>query len=223
LVGEPSIVEADLHDGAGNYVRANQWNGFGTAGPDGVDPPKGIVHLIQTINTLRAALGIVQQVADSNATADNFEESGLPNTSVDARVELDIDTLVRKGLSVTLRDPIGLYIAGWDDTGWKKPNGRPVGNYWRIVRGRPGRVLRLEYEVPAREDFVVGDIVIGGRPIEWGGQIAEHVTVSVGGDAGLRTGSTPAHRPIGGSDEETTRSEVGASLSRYLRRRGRRS
>jgi hypothetical protein len=32
----------------------------------------------------------------------------------------------------------------------------------------------------------VGDIKIGGRPIEWGGQIAEHVTVSVVGVAGVR-------------------------------------
>jgi hypothetical protein len=33
------------------------------------------------------------------------------------------------------------------------------------------------YEVPASEGFVVGDIRIGGRPIEFAGQIAEHLTV----------------------------------------------
>jgi hypothetical protein len=55
-----------------------------------------------------------------------------------------------------------------------------VDNYWRIVRpaGASGPpALRLVYEVPRSEGFVVGDIRIGGRPIEFGGQIAEHLTV----------------------------------------------
>jgi hypothetical protein len=47
--------------------------------------------------------------------------------------------------------------------------------------------VRLEYEVPASEGFVVGDIRIGGRPIEFGGQLAEHVTVMAAGIAGVRT------------------------------------
>ena len=55
-----------------------------------------------------------------------------------------------------------------------------------IVRGSPGQILRLEYRVPPGAGFVVGDIRIGGRRIEWGGQIAEHVTCTVGGVAGTR-------------------------------------
>ena len=214
LVGDSSVSEDDLHDGSGFYVRDNKWNGFGTA--DG--GPKGIVHLIQSINTLSDALGIVQNVANSDAVKDNFEEVDLPLTSVDARVALDTNTLVRKDLAVTLRDPIGLYIADWDDTGWTKPNGKPVGDYWRIVRGRPGQVLRLEYQVPAREGFVVGDIRIGGRPIKWGGQIAEHVTVTVGGDAGVRVGGTgvPTRVANRGGDEEISTGQAGR------RQRGRR-
>ena len=90
----------------------------------------------------------------------------------------------RKGLYVTFRDPVGLYIVDWNDSGFTKPNGTPVGNYWRIVRGTPGMVLRLEYEVPAGLGFVVGDIKIGGHPIEYGGQVAEHITVSTTGTAG---------------------------------------
>jgi hypothetical protein len=88
---------------------------------------------------------------------------------------IDGNTLARRGFSVTLREPVGIYMAGWDDTGWTRPDGSPVGDYWRITRGRPGEVLRLEYEVPAGEGFVVGDIRIGGRPVEYGGQLAEHI------------------------------------------------
>lgn len=181
LLGTTAVAEADLHDGAGNYVRRNRWN-----------EPDGIIHLIQRINTLDAALGLAQGAADSNGNRDNYEMPSVADTSVDPRVVLDVGTLVRKGLSVTLQDPIGLYIAGWDDTGWTKPNGKPVDNYWQIVRGRPGQVLRLEYEVPAAAGFVVGEIRIGGRLIDWGGQVAEHVTVTIAGSAGTR--ATPMLR-----------------------------
>ncbi|MEO8506597.1 MAG: hypothetical protein ABI593_03105 [Betaproteobacteria bacterium] len=170
----PAVVETDLHVG-GVYQRANLWNNA-----------NGIVHLRQAINTLNAALGLAQGSANSAPARDNYEMSAVASTAVDPRVTYDVGTLVRKGLSVTLRDPIGLYIAGWDDTGWTRPSGAPVGNYWTIVRGVPGQVLRLDYEVPAAVGFVVGDIRIGGRPIQWGGQLAEHVTVTIGGVAGGR-------------------------------------
>lgn len=174
----PLVVEADLRvAGPGSaYNKFNRWN-----------TTDGIVHLIQVINTLNAALGLAQRGVNSFGARDNYEASPGPRTSVDPRVLLDVGTLARKGLSITLREPIGLYIAGYDDTGWTKPDGSPVGNYWQIVRGSPGQILRLKYEVPADAGFVVGDIRIGGRPIEFGGQVAEHVTCTIGGVAGRRT------------------------------------
>lgn len=170
----PAVVEADLHTG-GVYDRRNRWN-----------TTDGIIHFIQGINNLEAALRLAQGSVNSGGARDNYEASPGPRTSVDPRVAMDIGALARKALSVTLRDPIGLYITGFDDTGWTKPDGSPVGNYWTITRGVAGQILRLEYEVPASEGFVVGDIKIGGRPIEFGGQIAEHVTCAIGGAAGRR-------------------------------------
>jgi hypothetical protein len=170
----PAVVEADLRTG-GSYNPRNRWN-----------TTDGIVHFIQGINTLGAALGLARSSVSSGTARDNYEMPAVAGTSVDPRVTLDIGALARKGLSITLREPIGLYIAGWDDTGWTKPDGTPVGNYWRVTRGAPGQVLRLEYEVPRGLGFVVGDIRIGGRAIEWGGQIAEHVTCMIGGVAGRR-------------------------------------
>jgi len=184
LVGDPGIVRNDLVDGAGVYDKHNVWN-----------TTKGIVHLNVDFldNTLGAAVGLAVGSADLRRGGephflDNYELQELQSqapTSADPRVTMGGNTLVRRGLSVTLREPVGLYMAGWDDTGWTRPDGSPVGNYWRIVRGRPGAALRLEYEVPEEEGFVVGDIRIGGRPIEFGGQIAEHVTVMIGGVVGM--------------------------------------
>jgi hypothetical protein len=174
----PAVVEADLRvAGPGSaYNKFNHWN-----------TTDGIMHLIQSINTLSAALGLAQDSIHTGMAHDNYETAppGL-RTSVDPRVKFDIGALARKPLSITLREPIGLYMTGYDDTGWTKPDGSLVDNYWNIVRGSPGQILRLEYQVPPGTGFVVGDIRIGGRRIEWGGQIAEHVTVTIAGMAGVR-------------------------------------
>lgn len=172
---DPAITEANLSSSPGVYRRDNPFN-----------TTHGIVHMIQSINNLGAALGLAQGAVNS-PFADSLEQPPNAATSVDPRVVIDVGALARRGLSVTLREPIGLYMTHWDDTGFTRPDGRPVGNYWRVVRGVPGLALRLVYEVPATLGFVVGDIRVGGRPIEHGGQVAEHVTVLAAGVAGLRT------------------------------------
>ncbi|MDQ4025873.1 MAG: hypothetical protein M3217_10360 [Actinomycetota bacterium] len=172
----PAVAEADLFPG-GVYNPTNAWN-----------TTRGIVHYIQSINTLTAAAGLAQGSVNTGAAMDNYDMPPGDQTSADPRVQLDIGALARKGLSITFTEPVGLYMTEWDDTGWTKPNGSPVGNYWTVTRGAPGAALRLEYEVPASEGFVVGEIRIGGRPIEFGGQVAEHVTVMARGVAGARRG-----------------------------------
>lgn len=174
---DPAVTRASLENN-GTYNKFNDWN-----------TTKGIVHYIQSINTLFAAINLAKgSVTSPPPFGDNFEATpGLSTalTAVDPRVSHDVHMLVRKGLHVTLQDPIGLYIVAWNDAGISHPDGSPAGNYWRIVRGRPGMVMRLEYEVPANLGFVVGDMKIGGRPIEFGGQLAEHITVALGGTAGV--------------------------------------
>jgi hypothetical protein len=173
---DPAVTRRQLFGGpGGTYNPRNAWN-----------TTRGIVHYIQEINTLEAAVGLATRAVDTAPARDNFEAASPQPTSADPRVALDIGVLARRDLSVTLSDPVGLYMVDWDDTGWTKPNGRPVGDYWRVRRGRPGAALRLEYEVPASEGFVVGEIRIGGRPIDFGGQIAEHLTVATTGLAGHR-------------------------------------
>jgi hypothetical protein len=175
---DPAVVQADLQTGT-DYNQFNRWN-----------TSDGIIHYIQNINTLGAALNLAQGARTAPPPSrDNFEaRPGLATaqTAVDPRVSFDVHMLVRKGLYVSFRDPVGLYIVDWNDSGFTKPDGTPVGDYWRVVRGSPGMVLRLEYEVPAHLGFVVGDISIGGHPIAYGGQVAEHITVSTTGIAGNR-------------------------------------
>lgn len=179
----PAITMADITNADSSYNPVNAWN-----------TSKGIVHYIVTspANTLGAAIGLAKgsvRLTGARHVRDNYElPAGVASavTSADPRVGIDVNTLARKSLSVTGREAIGLYMVAWDDTGWTKPDGSPVGNYWKIVRGKRGAALRLEYEVPAAEGFFVSDIRIGGRPIKYGGHLAEHVTVMFGGLAGVR-------------------------------------
>lgn len=177
---DPEVAMDDLFTDDRRYIRDNPWN-----------RERGIVHYIMGINTLEALLKAQQDTVISKTSKDNYE--GLPlrfnptneiSTASDARFSLDIGACSRRGFDVTVCDPVGLYIAGWDDTGWTRPDGSPVGDYWRITRGTSDFVLRLEYEVPAAEGFLVGDIRIGGRTVDYGGQIAEHITVIARGIAG---------------------------------------
>jgi hypothetical protein len=171
LLGNPGIDLSEITDGSGHYNPLNPWN-----------TTRGIIHYIvnQPPNTLGAAVGLVAQGVSRPMVSDNFQFGETLGNSADPRVTFDAGGLARKGLQITAADPVGVYLGGWDDTGWSKPDGSPVDNYWKVVRPagafRPP-ALRLVYEVPASEGFVVSDIRIGGRPIEFGGQIAEHLTV----------------------------------------------
>ncbi|MBW3607654.1 MAG: hypothetical protein KY463_04760 [Actinobacteria bacterium] len=177
---DPAVALEDLFADDGKYDPRNQWNSR-----------RGIVHYIMSINSLSALINAQRDSVISPTSLDNYD--GLPlrfdpdneiSTASDARFSLDIGACSRRGFAVTVGEPVGLYMVAWDDAGWTKPDGTPVGDYWRVRRGTPDAALRLEYEVPAGEGFVVGDIRIGGRPIEYGGQLAEHITVTAGGLVG---------------------------------------
>lgn len=164
----PDVKREDLFGDDGEYDPANSWNTTG-----------GAVHFVMPINSLRDLLGVSQEVEPSQHADDGYD--ALPYsraTGADARINFDLWALSRQGLSIAADDPPGLYMIGWDDSGWTTPAGLPVGHYWRIVRGWRGAALRVEYRVPESEGFLVGDISIGGRPIEFGSQIAEHITMS---------------------------------------------
>ena len=176
------VKETDLQDENGEYDIYNRWNTI-----------DGIVHYIQGINTAKDAVDLsIGSINSGQPGPDNYRATPISAnwpTSADPRVSYDINMLARKGLYITLRDPIGLYIADWDNSGITTPDGSPAPpEWWQIKRGKPGMVLRVEYEVPPEYGFVVGDLKIGGRQIEFGGQLAEHMTVAIHGLAGHRSG-----------------------------------
>jgi hypothetical protein len=176
----PQVQMADLFVN-GSYNRLNKWN-----------TKNGAMHLNQRNNTLGAEINIAAQATILRQQGgviltdpDKLIRCGLygaPGRASDPTIGAAVNALARDGFFVTLQNPVGLYIDSLDTTGWKKPNGSPVDpGYWQILRGTTGKILRAVYEVPAGEGFTVGDIAIGGEKIEFGGQIAEKITMKLTG------------------------------------------
>lgn len=181
-----SILKADLFLG-NRYNPLNKWNS-----------DLGAMHLTQGANTLGAEVNIAaaatilrkdnnQPVTDANALI-QCAGYGVASRASDPHIGDEVNKLAWQGYSVTLRNPIGLYMDKLDVAGFNKPEGTPVGNYFRVLRGTPGMTLRAVYEVPPGElsggqPFVVGDIKIGGANINFGGQVAKHITMKLIGVA----------------------------------------
>ena len=183
LLGNPAISLAEITDAAGRYDPLNVWN-----------TSRGVIHYIVerqdgAVNTLRGALNLVALRSTGPIVSDNYPVDQIRREPPQTRASRSTSrALARKGLQITDRRPdrglhcwLGRYRLEQARrvAGWQLLADRPAGGYSAPLR------LRLVYEVPASEGFVVGDIRIGGRPIEFGGQIAEHLTVTFPAVAGI--------------------------------------
>ncbi|MBV9998939.1 MAG: hypothetical protein JO015_07475 [Verrucomicrobia bacterium] len=188
LVG-PQVQLADLLTD-GKYNPVNRWN-----------TKDGIVHLTQRSNTLGAEINLAAQATvlrhypDGTPIADEQDligcsGFGTATRASDPHIGQVVNMLAAQGYSLTLRNPVGLYIHRLDTAGWTKPgpgNTRvPTGNeFWRVVRGHDDYVVRAVYEVPAGtmgpdgQQMTVDDIQIAGAHIRFGGQIAKKIQMKL--------------------------------------------
>jgi hypothetical protein len=175
----PQVPRAEVFPGGPRYSALNRWNGA-----------RGMVHMQHDMNTLQATLTLLAAGAGFRSlraagSRDDPElllspsRGGDPCRASDVTISSAADELATAGYLVTLLDPVGVYLGELNTAGWTRPDGQPVGDYWQVVRGAPDYPLRAVYEVPAAEGFAVGDLKIGGRPIEYGGQLADHLTVKL--------------------------------------------
>src|SRR5262249_14997432 len=150
----------------------------------------GAMHLTEPANNLFAE---VQLAAD--ATVRRKDNAGVEITSAipltrcaqfgdegrnsDPAIGAGVNGFVRQGRMVTLANPVGLYIDPLDDSGFHLPDGSAATGWFRILRGVKGRTLRAVFEPPAGSAFTVSDVTIGGVPIQFGGQIAQKITMKL--------------------------------------------
>jgi hypothetical protein len=167
------------------YNAHNKWNLW-----------QGIVHLTHPANSLEAEVGLAatasmvrrngsgQIITDTDALL-AVAAWGSPFRASDPAIGGHVNVLTRLGLHVSLADPIGLYMDSLNTAGFETPDGTPAGRFFTVVRGQDGSggrepmILRAVFSVPAEYGYTVGDIRIGGVPIEYGGQLAEHLLMKL--------------------------------------------
>jgi hypothetical protein len=175
IVGQP-VPQSELFTAGGAYQPRNKFN------------IAYAVHLIQPNNTLTAEINIaaqatiIRQHGGHDPVTDpgeliNCSRFGDPDRHSDPHIGEVVNGVARQGCSLTLQDPVGLYIDGLphptNDLGIKKPDGGVVGpDYWTLARGDQDHIVRAVFAAPTGQP-AVGDLEIGGKKIEFGGQIVK--------------------------------------------------
>jgi hypothetical protein len=171
-----AVPAAELYTSGGAYSPRNSWNA------------RYAVHLVQPNNTLRAEINIASSatvlrrhdgddpVTDANELI-KCSGYGEPDRHSDPHIGDVVNQAARRGCSITLQNPIALYLESLphptNDLGIKKSDGGVVGpDYWTLMRGEKDHILRAIFEAPAGQP-AVGDLEIGGKKIVHAGQIVK--------------------------------------------------
>lgn len=175
----PLVRLEDLQNVDGSY---NIYNRFNTE--------MGAMHLNCPANSLFAELFIAAEAATrwgspGNPIVDGGQlikcaKYGLPTRASDPTIGEVTNELIRSNYILSIEDPVGLYLQELDVTGWTRTDGSviPKADIDAIVTyergsGDRSKNLRVRIEVPATYGYELGDILIGGVPITWAGQIID--------------------------------------------------
>ena len=185
-----AIFVADDQGGAwyryaakGDYNVFNKWT-----------TTHGSMHLTHPANSLGAEVYLAARAAILRKDGEGKPVEGTealvccsgfgdPNRSSDPAIGRGVNGLAKLGLSVSLDDPVGLYLHGINLDGFRGPNGEDMGRAWTVVRGDADRgvALRAVFDVPADLGLSVDQVLARGKPITCGGQIADEVQISLTG------------------------------------------
>jgi hypothetical protein len=166
---------------AGDYNPYNVWN-----------TERGCMHLTHWANTLGAEINLA-----AGATIPRMDKHGERITEVRrfacasefGSVDRSSDPSIGQGVnltvwpgapgakakSITLSNPVGLYIDHIDPDTITDDEGNPQPGWFRIVRGEDGRGLLAVFEAPPGATIGMDKIRVEGRPVEYGGQLAEQI------------------------------------------------
>lgn len=189
----PDVKAGDLVSNR-QYNPLNVWNTM-----------RGAMHLIQPNNSLSAEIRIA---ADATILRKNDDGSlktdaqdlitcakyGEPGRASDPHIGDLVNGLARDGYVISLKDPVGLYMSRPRLAGFTTPDGNAVTQNWfNITRGSEDFILRGVFAAPQGSQFEVGDILIGGVPLAYGGQVAKVIDMGLTGIAyGKGTVKNPA-------------------------------
>jgi hypothetical protein len=181
----PQVQMADLLQG-GEYDVLNKWN-----------TELGAMHLTHPANNLFAEVFLAGSATVRRSPHGTELTQSIPlikcgdygayTRNSDPAIGAAVNGLCRDGRHVTLADPVGLYISNFNGAGLTV-NGQPAGGFFKVVRGAFPTALRAVYELPPQlsaQGLTVSDVQIGGAAIQFGGQLAERITMHIAGIASV--------------------------------------
>jgi hypothetical protein len=182
----PSVTEQDLLNPDGSYNRKNKWN-----------TELGAMHLTHDANNLFAEVFLAASATvrreqggmelTSSIPLINCARYGDEARNSDPNIGFAVNELARDGRMITLANPVGLYMREFDGAGLSL-NGQPAGGFLTVVRGGFPLALRAVYQLPAdlaASGLTVSDVKIGGSNLEFGGQLAQRITMHLIGVASV--------------------------------------
>jgi phosphatidylserine/phosphatidylglycerophosphate/cardiolipin synthase-like enzyme len=198
----------------------------------------GAMHLIQAANSLSAeielgAAATIRRLRNGQELTGAQElircsRYGEAGRNSDPFIGEQVNALARRKADISINNPVGLYFHEFNPVGWvtprtpSAPDGVDPRKFWRYVRGQDDHFVRAVFEVPPGTGYVVGDIEIDGKAIEFGAQIADFITIKLEGLATRIGQSTVA--PVNGCKGAIQLVAAGAppSAARWVPLRGRR-
>lgn len=180
----PEVERDDLFLPDGGYNPRNRWN---------ASTVNGAMHLIQVNNSLGAEIELAagsSVVRKINGTILTGEQElircgryGGERRHSDPHIGALVNSLTRQLADVTLENPVGLYFAGLSTNGWQTPDNTDPIQFWKYVRGTQEKPVRAVFEVPEGHNYLVGDIKINGRNIDFAAQITDFINMKLTGVA----------------------------------------
>jgi len=179
---------------AGDYNRWNKWT-----------TQLGAMHLTHPANTLGAEINLAADATVVYAAVAPTPPDTLPgrliccagyggvNRSSDPLIGAGVNELARAGKSVTLANPVGLYMSDVPIGGLRGPGGEVADEQWcKVVRASADQRLKLRVEVapPPGAKFTLDQCKFEGTDLRHGGQIARRITMVLFGMAKQIPGRT---------------------------------
>lgn len=165
----------------GGYNPYNVWN-----------TQRGAIHLTHPANSITAEIQLaadatILRTRDGRLVTDPSDliicsAYGGPNRTSDPTIGASVNELAALGMRLTLRNPVGLYMHHIDLTPFRTPDNEMItADYFTVLRGDADHNLieRAVFTVPPGHDFTVSDLTVAGLPLQFGSQIAEHITVQL--------------------------------------------
>jgi hypothetical protein len=170
------------------------------------------MHLTHHANTLGAEINLGADATVlfpvPDAPANSFPPRliccagfGGVNRSSDPLIGAGVNKFARAGQSVTVANPVGLYMQDLAVADLRDPGGAQIGaECLRIVRASPDRtlILRAEIAPPADADFTLDQCMFEGQPVTGGGLFARRITMVLFGLAKVIPGRTAIQEACGG-------------------------